>query len=116
MIARAAVDALRDRAPTPESPLLSVYLDVEREAEGTGVADLLDRGALGLDATLLALQEGRVRTLLHAAGFESRGGECPRCGALFADDGGAPLNAARDTPAPAGGRARRDRPWRRSRR
>jgi hypothetical protein len=45
------------------------------------VADLFERGALELDATLVALQEGRVRTLLHAAGFEPRGGECPRCGA-----------------------------------
>ena len=56
----------------------------ERRSEAASVGRLLDGGVVKLDGTLRALQEGRVRTLVYADGFESRGGECLRCGALFA--------------------------------
>jgi peptide subunit release factor 1 (eRF1) len=56
----------------------------ERENEETHVGRLFDGGVVGLEATLVALQEGRLRMLVYADGFESRGYECLRCGALFA--------------------------------
>jgi peptide subunit release factor 1 (eRF1) len=91
-LAGRVVATLRLPADAPADAVLRETLAAatraEREAEQRRVADVFERGALGLDATLLALQEGRVRTLLHAAGFESRGGECPRCGALSPDGGG----------------------------
>ncbi|HZP40424.1 MAG TPA: hypothetical protein VFD84_02815 [Candidatus Binatia bacterium] len=55
----------------------------ERAGESTIVGRVLDAGVLGLDATLAALQAGRLQTLVYAAGFESRGAECRRCGALL---------------------------------
>src|SRR5262249_7114187 len=47
------------------------------------VSQLFERGALGLDATLRAIVEGRLQMLVYADGFASHGGECPRCRALL---------------------------------
>ena len=61
----------------------------ERSLERERVEALLtaagkgDGGVVGLEATLEAVQERRVWRLLYSAGYESRGDECPRCGALF---------------------------------
>jgi peptide chain release factor subunit 1 len=76
--AAAADQVLRDT--------LELTQRVERDAEQARIAQLMERGTIGLDATLSALQEGRVWIVLHADGFESRGTECPRCGALFPSD------------------------------
>jgi peptide subunit release factor 1 (eRF1) len=81
------VGTLRLPADVPAETVLRETLEVakrvEREAEETLVAQLLERGSTGLDATLAALQEGRLWILVHADGFASRGTECPRCHALF---------------------------------
>jgi peptide chain release factor subunit 1 len=82
---RLPIDASRDRL-LQEMTALGARLAQEREA--ARLAQLLDRGAVGLDATLSALQERRVRMLFRAEGFEARGGECERCQALFPSDGG----------------------------
>lgn len=55
----------------------------ERSAERSGAAT-------GLAATLEALGEGRVTTLLVEQGFESAGDRCPRCGHLAVGDGRCP--------------------------
>jgi hypothetical protein len=60
MIARAAVDALRDRPPTPDSPLLSVYLDVDQSR------------AVNLNRGFVAALKARVRTLEHGLADETR--------------------------------------------
>ncbi|HJQ75262.1 MAG TPA: hypothetical protein VJ814_10260, partial [Gaiellaceae bacterium] len=57
--------------------------DVERAAERTRTDAVFERGTTGLERTLAALQQGRAWILVHAEGFESAGGECLRCGALF---------------------------------
>src|SRR5262245_9439704 len=51
MIAHTAVDALRDRAPSPESPVLSVYLDVDQAR------------AANLNRGFVAAVKARLRTL-----------------------------------------------------
>jgi peptide chain release factor subunit 1 len=62
---------------------LPVVETARREADRALVDHVLDRGAVGLEATLRALQEGRLGALVHADGFAPRGGECLRCGALL---------------------------------
>jgi peptide subunit release factor 1 (eRF1) len=66
---------------------MEVIEHAERDTEKALVAELFERGVFGLEATLLALQEGRLMTLLYAAGFAAPGHECPRCHALDADAG-----------------------------
>src|SRR5262249_41988055 len=65
-------------APTDEivRHTLAVIQRAEQEAERTRVAQLFDAGAIGLDATLDALRQGRIWLLLIAEGFRSRGREC----------------------------------------
>lgn len=46
------------------------------------------RGAAGLDATLEALNERRVDTLLLIEGFAAPGWTCPQCGCVYSMDGG----------------------------
>jgi peptide chain release factor subunit 1 len=68
------------------SAALAVQADVERRKEAEAVARLRDevgagrRGVAGLDATLLALVERRVDTLLVSTGFTAPGWRCPSCG------------------------------------
>ena len=64
--------------------------EVERQRETDLVEQIItaagkrEKGALGIDQTLLALQEGRVWQLVYAEGFVTRGGQCANCGALLA--------------------------------
>ncbi|MGZ4272609.1 MAG: baeRF10 domain-containing protein [Solirubrobacteraceae bacterium] len=71
------------------SPLLQRTGAAERQAALTELEDRLGAGgaaARGLPATLEALAERRVQTLLLALNFAARGTRCPRCGLLYADD------------------------------
>lgn len=62
----------------------AVEADVERAKEAEAVAALREavggrRGVAGMDATLMALVERRVETLLVSAGFAAPGWRCPSC-------------------------------------
>ena len=67
------------------SAALQVEADVERRAEAEAVARLRDavgagrRGVAGLDATLEALAQRRVETLLLSAGYTAPGWRCGAC-------------------------------------
>lgn len=63
---------------------LVLVAHAEREAEQARVTDLLERGRVGLDATVSAFQDGRLLALIYAEGFVAPGSECPRCRALLA--------------------------------
>ena len=75
----APIDAIREAA-------LQVEADVERRREADTVARLRDaaasdgRGVTGLDATLRALVERRVETLLVSSTFATAGWRCDACG------------------------------------
>lgn len=62
---------------------------VERKAENSIVADLLTASAknrqavLGLESTLKALQEGRIRQLVYGGESKVAGGQCLSCEQLF---------------------------------
>lgn len=68
--------------------VIDVLVEVERAKEAEIVARLRDalgsgpRGVAGLDATLSALAERRVETLLVSRGYSETGWECPKCGYL----------------------------------
>lgn len=70
---------------------LEVEETVERRAEAEAVEQLRQRaasgrgGVVGLEATLAALTERRVRTLLISEGFVAPGATCPSCGRLGVD-------------------------------
>ncbi|MGH9881158.1 MAG: hypothetical protein ACRD6N_06950 [Pyrinomonadaceae bacterium] len=71
---------------------LKIEEAVERAREAELVESLItaaskgDKAVLGLDDTLLALQEWRVRQLIYVDGFTTRGGQCTHCGALLITD------------------------------
>jgi peptide subunit release factor 1 (eRF1) len=67
---------------------LHVAERAEREPGSARVASVIDHGAIGVEATLAALQQGRVYILVYADGFGGQGSECPRCHALFAAGAG----------------------------
>src|SRR5581483_7769142 len=79
---------LRMAIDAPPSEVLSRTLELaeeaERQLEAARLTQLFDGGCVGLDATLEALQQGRVMGLLYAEAFTARGRECPRCRALSA--------------------------------
>jgi peptide chain release factor subunit 1 len=56
--------------------------DAEVRAHETASAKK-EKAAAGLDGTLDALREGRIRRLLYADGLALRGRRCARCGSLF---------------------------------
>lgn len=64
---------------------------VEREAERRLVEELVEdagshrRAVTGVDATLYAMQEGRVYRLIYVEGLRMTGWRCDRCHALCAD-------------------------------
>lgn len=58
---------------------------LDRLAAANGSVD--GRSASGIAATLRALGERRVRTLLLDPGFERAGARCPTCGLLYLDAG-----------------------------
>lgn len=74
----------------------AVITAVEQAREAATVAELRQRAetgrgaVIGLDATLAALEEKRVETLVVAEGFTSPGGQCPSCGHLGPDVGRCP--------------------------
>jgi peptide subunit release factor 1 (eRF1) len=72
---------------------LEVERRVERQLETRIVEELIigdvhHPSALGLDPTLRALCEERVWRLIYAQDFNTEGGQCSRCGMLFARAGG----------------------------
>ena len=72
---------------------LEVERRVERQLEKQIVEELIigdahHPSALGLDPTLRALCEERVWRLIYAQDFNAEGGQCSRCGMLFARAGG----------------------------
>jgi peptide chain release factor subunit 1 len=76
---------------TPEQILSAAQprfdeLDEEREVEALERLGEAGRAASGLDATLRALNERRVETLLLDEQFSAAGVSCPQCGWLGAGD------------------------------
>jgi peptide subunit release factor 1 (eRF1) len=68
---------------------LKIEQEVERENEERIVDELIGGDGhrhvtLGLENTLLALAEGRLWRLVFARGLAPRGGQCTKCGMLFA--------------------------------
>jgi peptide chain release factor subunit 1 len=84
------VDAKQDADETIVSRAQSLFEEAERASERQLVREMLDAaaaggpGVIGLDGTLSALLEGRVRTLLVAAGARQEGSVCPNCDYLSA--------------------------------
>jgi peptide subunit release factor 1 (eRF1) len=71
------------------SPLLARSHAAAREAALAELENRLGAGgaaARGLEATLEALAERRVETLVLALNFRASGKRCPRCGLLYAED------------------------------
>ncbi|HZE68254.1 MAG TPA: hypothetical protein VE135_01860 [Pyrinomonadaceae bacterium] len=72
---------------------LAIEENIERKREMELVDSLLtgaakrDRAVVGLDDTLLALQEWRVWQLVYVDGFNIKGAKCTNCGALLAQNG-----------------------------
>jgi len=71
---------------------LAIEQEVEREHEQYLVDTLLSSSAeaggavTGIEATLEALNQGRVWELLYADGFSESGYECPYCSTLFSEE------------------------------
>lgn len=82
------------------SAALQVESAVEREKETEAVARLRDaagagrKGVTGVDATLAALAERRVETLLVSAGFETPGWRCGECGHVARVGPACPIDGA----------------------
>jgi peptide chain release factor subunit 1 len=102
-----------DRATLPlTAPLMDVQqlaaeveARLEREREEKTIRRLVEgaahgRAVLGLDATLPALPESRVDTLVVAAGLEAEGVRCPACGRLAPVGARCPLCGAPTVPEP----------------
>jgi peptide chain release factor subunit 1 len=76
--------------------VLEETLKIEEEAERQGEVDLVkqlitaankkQKAVLGLEETLLALQEWRVWQLVYTEGFNIRGSQCTNCLALLASE------------------------------
>jgi peptide chain release factor subunit 1 len=73
---------------------LKIEAEVERKREVDLVESLItaarkkEKAVLGLEETLLALQEVRVWQLVYADGFHTSGGQCTSCEALSSSDRG----------------------------
>jgi peptide chain release factor subunit 1 len=71
------------------SETMGLFKTAERETENSLVSTLLTAAAKnhqavkGLESTLSALSEGRIRQLLYGAALEVEGGHCPDCDKLF---------------------------------
>jgi peptide subunit release factor 1 (eRF1) len=75
-----------------EKQVLDETLKIEEEVERNRETELVEQlitagskqnqGVLGMEGTLLALQEWRVWQLIYADGFAPRGSQCTNCGAL----------------------------------
>jgi hypothetical protein len=72
----------------------------DAEARQAALAKLPRQGVCGLDATLDALHEWRVRALLLHQGLEHAGAVCPRCGRAARGAGCCPLDGAPMEPEP----------------
>src|SRR5262245_8956428 len=91
-LAERVAGTLRLPLDAPADEVLRQTLDLagraEQQDEARCVAQVLDGGAVGVDAAVAALQAGRLLTLVYAEGFTVRGSECPRCHSLFAESVG----------------------------
>jgi hypothetical protein len=73
---------------------LKIEAEVERQREAELVESLItaarkkQKAVLGLEETLLALQEWRVWQLVFSDGFKASGGQCTNCEALLPRDNG----------------------------
>lgn len=67
----------------------------EAEARHRALVKLAQQGVCGLDATLDALHQRRVRTLLMHAGLERAGAVCPCCARAARPPGCCPLDGTR---------------------
>ena len=71
---------------------LKIEAEVERKRETELVEELItvankrEKAVLGVDETLLALQERRIWQLLYADGLTARGSQCTKCEALLAKE------------------------------
>lgn len=71
---------------------LQLGQEVERAEELKLVQELIaaaargERAVIGLEATVAAVQEGRVWKLIYAEGFTARGGECTQCSSLIPEE------------------------------
>ncbi|MDQ3107676.1 MAG: hypothetical protein M3Q68_07725 [Actinomycetota bacterium] len=91
-------------AASPESVIVEAVLDVEEQVEREREQSMVDRlrsaaashrgGVAGLDATLGALSERRVDTLVVSDGYEVEGWSCPGCGVLAVKGPGCPTCGA----------------------
>lgn len=84
--------------PIEASPrqVFEVTLPIEQEFERRREAELVEslitsakkerKGVLGLEDTLIALQEYRIMELVYADGFRATGRQCKNCGALMTGD------------------------------
>ena len=67
---------------------LKIEKEIERQFEVDLVEALITAGmkkqkaVVGLDETLIALQQGRIWQLVYTDGFEVAGGQCTNCGSL----------------------------------
>lgn len=68
---------------------LRLQEETEREKEKLVVNQLLtaaakkEQAVIGLESTLEAAVQGRIRTLVYADGYGANGGECPQCQLLY---------------------------------
>lgn len=68
---------------------LRLQKEAERESEKQVVSQLLtaaakkEQAVTGLEPTLEAAVQGRIRTLVYADGYGASGGECPQCQLLY---------------------------------
>ena len=80
------VEASKDEALAAAREL-ERSLEERRSEEDVGALETAsakkEKAAAGLDGTLDALREGRIRRLLYADGLTLRGRRCARCGSLF---------------------------------
>jgi hypothetical protein len=80
-----------------QAEVLGETIKIEEEVERDREIDLVERmitaakknqkAVLGLDETLVTLQEGRVWQLVYADGLKVAGGKCTNCGALLSKQG-----------------------------
>ena len=83
------------RVAAPVAEVVDTALEVEESLERRHQTDTVEEleqrtasgrgGVIGLEATLAALEQRRVGTLVVAEGFAGPGGRCPSCGYLGAD-------------------------------
>lgn len=87
-VARAVTDVLRQAQTREQAVLVEVLHDKAEQQKGA---------VTGLEATLGALADGQVTTLLVEPGLHAPGARCPNCGQLTVDTARCPRCGARPT-------------------